>query len=91
LKLRIHKGSDEANSAAAAIGAPIAEGKAKSAGGKSHLERNHTRLCGARQPLVREIAERSKKRANRALPSGNKNVNPGVEVQRPIREAWRRV
>ena len=38
-----------------------------------------------------KIAKRFKENVKRALRSGNKNVNPGVEVQRPIREAWRRV
>jgi hypothetical protein len=43
--------------------APIAEGKAKSAGGKNHLEKNHTRLAGARQPLVRKFEKDSRKNA----------------------------
>jgi hypothetical protein len=71
--------------------APIAERKGKSAGGKSHLDDDDTRLWEAPQPGLSSCQKDSEKSKKKREYLGNKNLNPSVVVQRPIREAWRKV
>jgi hypothetical protein len=70
--------------------APIAERKGKSAGVKNHLEENDTRRGGVPQAGLSSCVKDSGRSEKKCEYLGNKNLNPCVDVPRPIREAWRR-